>query len=135
MGCGGPPHPSPDCLTGSPMRISLSTKSSDHRRIERSSLKRRCLSLTLAGALLCLVPASVLSESRTANPSTQARGEILMLTSELMVVKSAEGTSILIPLSKDTPLDPSLKVGDLVEVVAAGSHVTSVKRLTFEPLQ
>jgi hypothetical protein len=58
-----------------------------------------------------------------------------MLTSELMVVKSAEGTSILIPLGKDTPLDPSLKVGDLVEVVAAGSHVTSVKRLTFEPLQ
>jgi len=87
----------------------------------------------LAATLLCLAPASVLSESSAA---AKARGEILMLTGELMVVKSAEGTSILIPLDKGTPLDPLLKVGDLVEVAAvSGSHVTSVKRLTPEPLQ
>jgi len=118
------------------MRILLSTESLGHRRIERSPLKRRCLWLTLAATLLCLVPASVLSESSTAKPSTQAHGEILMLTSELLVVKSAEGTSILIPLGKDTPLDSPLTVGDLVEVIAiSGNHVTSVKRLAPEPLQ
>lgn len=87
----------------------------------------------LAATLLCLAPASVLSESSAA---AKVRGEILMLTSELMVVKSAEGTSVLIPLDKGTPLDPLLKVGDLVEVVAvSGNHVTSVKRLAPEPLQ
>jgi hypothetical protein len=90
----------------------------------------------LAATLLCLAPASVLSESSAAAPAAKVRGEILMLTSELMVVKSAEGTSVLIPLDKGTPLDPLLKVGDLVEVVAvSGNHVTSVKRLAPEPLQ
>ena len=59
-----------------------------------------------------------------------------MLTSELIVVKSADGTSILIPLRKDTTVDASLKVGDHVEVVATPDRqVTSVKKLTPDPLR
>jgi len=81
----------------------------------------------LAATLLCLAPASVLSESSAAAPAAKMRGEILMLTSELMVVKSAEGTSVLIPLDKGTPLDPLLKVGDLVEVL--GERASAVAEL------
>jgi hypothetical protein len=57
-----------------------------------------------------------------------------MLTGELIVVKSADGTSILIPLGKDTPVDSSLKVADRAEVVVTpDNHVSSVKKLTDEP--
>jgi hypothetical protein len=53
-----------------------------------------------------------------------------------VVVKSADGTSILIPLGKDTTVDASLKVGDHVEVVATPDRqVTSVKKLTPDPLR
>lgn len=54
-----------------------------------------------------------------------------MLTSELIVVKSADGTSILIPLDKHTSLDSTVSVGDRVEVSAAPDYrIISVKRLT-----
>ena len=97
-------------------------------------MNTRCLGFTLAAVLVCLGPASVLPESGPASPLTQVRGEVLMLTSELVVVKSAEGTSTLIPLSKGTPLDLSLKVGDQVEVVVTSdNHLTSVKKLALEP--
>jgi hypothetical protein len=77
-----------------------------------------------------LVAAPALSQSGPVTPPTQARGEVLMLTSELIVVKSADGTSILIPLGKDTTVDASLKVGDQVEVVASPDRqVASIKKL------
>ncbi len=64
------------------------------------------------------------------------RGEMVMLTTELVVVKSIEGTSILIPLGKDAKIDPTLKVGDRVEVVVTpDNQVSSVKKLTPEPLR
>lgn len=86
--------------------------------------------------MLVLLPISASSEAVPATPPIQVRGEILMLTGELVVVKSAEGTSILIPLGKDSPLDSSLKVGDLVEVVVtSGNHVASVKKLAPDPLR
>jgi hypothetical protein len=54
-----------------------------------------------------------------------------MLTSELIVVKSADGTSILIPLDKHTALDSTVTVGDRVEVSAAPDYrIISAKRLT-----
>jgi hypothetical protein len=57
-----------------------------------------------------------------------------MLTSELIVVKLADGTSILIPLRKDTTVDTSFKVGDQVEVVATqDQQVSSVKKVTSDP--
>ncbi len=45
-----------------------------------------------------------------------------MLTSELLVVRSADGTSILIPLGKDEVVETSIKVGDQVEVVVTSDH-------------
>ncbi|MBU6432565.1 MAG: hypothetical protein KJS98_04540 [Nitrospirae bacterium] len=94
-----------------------------------------CTWLVLA-AMLVPLPDPALSEAVPSTPPIQVRGEVQMLTSELVVVKSAEGTSILIPLGKDVPLDSSLKVGDRVEVVVtSGNHVTSVKKLTSDPLR
>jgi hypothetical protein len=59
-----------------------------------------------------------------------------MLTSELIVLKSADGTSILIPLGKDTTVDASLKVGDQVEVVATpNQQVILIKKVTSDPPQ
>lgn len=86
--------------------------------------------------MLMLLPVSALSEGVPSTLPTQIRGEGQMLTSELVVVKSAEGTSILLPLGKNTPLDSSLKVGDQVEVVViSGNHVAAVKKLAPDPLR
>lgn len=84
----------------------------------------------LAAMYILFLSTPALSQSGPSAPATQVRGEVLMLTSELVVVKSADGTNILIPLGKDATVDSSLKVGDQVEVVATSDHqVTSVKRL------
>jgi hypothetical protein len=81
-----------------------------------------------------LLSTPTLAQSGPASPPAQVRGEVLMLTNELIVVKSADGTSILIPLGKDTTVDASLKVGDHVEVVATPDrHVSSVKKVTSDP--
>jgi hypothetical protein len=78
-----------------------------------------------------LAPHLVLPEPGPAKPSPQVRGEVMMLTNELVVVKSPEGTSILIPLEKDTPIDSTLKVGDQVEVSSGpDKRIISIKRLT-----
>jgi hypothetical protein len=45
-----------------------------------------------------------------------------MLTSQLIVVRSADGTNILIPLGKDEVVDTSIKVGDQVEVVVTSEN-------------
>ena len=85
--------------------------------------------------VLVLLPIPAPTESGPAAPQTPVRGELVMLTTELVVVKSVEGTSILLPLGKDTKLDPVLKVGDRVEVVVTSdNHVSSVRILTSEPL-
>lgn len=80
---------------------------------------------------MLLIPTEVLPESGPSVPQVQTRGEVLMLTGELIVVKSEDGASILIPLNKNTALDSTVKVGDRVEVSAAPDYRTiSVKRLT-----
>jgi len=85
---------------------------------------------------LLLLSTPTLSQLDSAAPPLQVRGEVLMLTGELVVVKSADGTSILIPLGKDTTVDASLKVGDWVEIVARpDGQVTSVKKLAPDPLR
>jgi|CXWL01.1.fsa_nt_gi hypothetical protein len=85
-------------------------------------------------ALLLSTPA--LSQPDSATPPAQVRGEVVMLTNELVVVKSTAGTSILIPLGKDSIVDASLKVGEQAEVVVIPDrHVTSVKKLILDPLR
>ena len=107
----------------------------DRQPIKLILLSGCCSGLVLA-AMLVLLPVPTLSGAVSAPSPIQVRGEVQMLTSELVVVKSAEGTSILIPLGKDTPLDSSLKVDDRVEVVVtSGKHVVSVKKLAPDPLQ
>ena len=82
-----------------------------------------------------MLPIPVHPESDPAIPQMPVRGELVMLKRELIVVKSDEGTSILIPIGKDTELDPALKVGDQVEVVVIPeNYVSSVRKLTPEPL-
>jgi hypothetical protein len=92
--------------------------------------------LVCAAIFVLFLSTPARAQSSPSTPPPQVRGEVLMLTGELVVVKSAEGTSILIPLGKDTRLDASLKVGDSVEVVVtSGNHVTSVKKLASDPLR
>jgi hypothetical protein len=89
------------------------------------------LGLGLVIALVLLIPAAVLPESGPSMPLIQTRGEVLMLTGKLIVVKSADGTSILIPLDKHTTLDSTVKIGDRVVVsTVPNSRIISVKRLT-----
>jgi hypothetical protein len=65
--------------------------------------------------------------------SMQVRGEVLMWTSELVVVKQTDGTSVLFNMGKDAIVDASLKVGDRVEVrFTSDQHVISVRKLTTE---
>src|SRR5687767_5625487 len=59
------------------------------------------LVLAVIGVLLLSPPA--LSQSDPATPLSRVRGEVVMLTSELVVVKSTDGTNILIPLEKRRP--------------------------------
>jgi len=93
-------------------------------------LRERRWWLVCAAMSVLLLSPPALSQSDLSTPPAQIRGEVLMLTSELVVVKSADGTSILIPLGKGTTVDTSLKVGDQVEVVATPDrHVASVKKL------
>lgn len=104
--------------------------------IESRSLRGRSFLLALVAMCFLLLSIPALSQPDSAIPPTQVRGEVVMLTSELVVVKSADGTNILIPLGKDTIVDASLKVGEQAEVVATPDrHVTLVKKLTPDPLQ
>lgn len=113
------------------MTGALSPDRIDLHRTDHASLARRGLGLGLAIALVLLIPAAALSESGPSVPRRQTRGEVLMLTGELIVVKSADGTSILIPLDKHTTLDSTVQVGDRVEISAAPDYrIISVKRLT-----
>lgn len=92
-----------------------------------------CIALCV---LLLSTPA--LSQSSPSPPAKEVHGEVLMFTSELVVVKLADGVTILFRLEEDTPVDSSLKVADRVEVrVTSDDHVISVKKLTTgsEPLQ
>ena len=113
------------------MTLALAPGQSNRHRTERTPTPSRWLGLGLIIALVLLIPAAVLPESGPSMPLIQTRGEVLMLTGELIVVKSADGTSILIPLDKHTTLDSTVKVGDRVEISAAPDYrIISVKRLT-----
>lgn len=90
----------------------------------------------LVAIVLVLLPIPAHTESGPTALQTPVRGEMVMLTTELVVVKSVEGTSILIPLGKDAKFDPTLKVGDRVEVVVTpDNQASSVRKLTPEPLR
>lgn len=92
----------------------------------------------LVGTYASLLSNPILLQSSVPATSTEVRGEVLMLTGELVVVKVTDGRSILFHLGKDAILDSSVKVADRVEVRFTNDHhVISVKKLTAdaEPLQ
>lgn len=94
------------------------------------------LSTGFIAIVLALLPIPAHSESGPTAPQAPVRGEMVMLTTELVVVKSIEGTSILIPLDKDAKVDLMLKVGDRVEVIVTpDNQASSVKKLSAEPLR
>jgi hypothetical protein len=91
-----------------------------------------CIALCV---LLLSTPA--LLQSSPSPPVKEVHGEVLMFTSELVVVKLADGVTILFRLEENTPVDSSLKIADRVEVrFTSDDHVISVKKLTTgsEPL-
>jgi hypothetical protein len=105
--------------------------------IPRVSLGSRCRLVFIALYVL-LLPPSALSQSSSSPPLQHVHGEVLMLTSELAVVKLTDGTSVLYQLGKDATVDSSLKVADRVEVgFTSDHHVVLVKKLTgdTEPLR
>ncbi|MGA6828751.1 hypothetical protein ACO9S2_14215 [Nitrospira sp. NS4] len=80
-----------------------------------------------------LLQIPVPAQPDSAGLQAPVRGELVLLTVELVVVKSVEGTNILIPLGKDIKLDPGLKVGDRVEVfVTPGNQASSVSKMGSE---
>lgn len=102
----------------------------------RSLIVSQSFRLVLAAICVLLLSSPALSQSDPATPLSRVRGEVVMLTSELVVVKSTDGTSILIPLGKDSIVDASLKVGEQAEVVATPDRrVPSVKKLILDPLR
>ncbi len=99
--------------------------------IETRSIRSRRSWLVIAVVYGLLVSTLALSDSGPVVPEPQVRGEVVMLTSELIVVESAGGTNILIPIGKHIPVDASLQVDDQVEIVATPDRqVTSVKKTT-----
>ena len=106
------------------------------KELESRPLRGRSFLQALVAMCLLLLSTPALSQPDSAIPPTHVRGEVVTLTNEMVVVKSADGTSILIPLGKDSIVDASLKVGEQAEVVATPDrHVTSVKKLTPDPLR
>jgi hypothetical protein len=98
---------------------------------------RSSLPLLVGTHALLLSTPTVLEASSPTLPA-EVRGEVLMLTSELVVVKLTDGNSILFHLGKDAILDSSVKVADRVEVrFTTDHHVISVKKQTIdvEPLR
>jgi hypothetical protein len=88
----------------------------------------------VVAVVLFLLPIPAHAESGPATPQAPVRGEMIMLTTELVVVKSVDGTSTLIPLGKDTTLDPMVKVGDRIEVaITPDNQASSVKKLSADP--
>jgi hypothetical protein len=58
-------------------------------------------------------------------PPLQVRSDVLMLTSDLIAVKSSDGMSALIPFGKETTVDSGFKVGDRFEIIAASGNQTT----------
>lgn len=55
----------------------------------------------------------------------------MMLTNELIVVKSSDGTSVIFSLGKETSLDPLVKIGDQVEVfLSSTQHAVAIRTMS-----
>jgi hypothetical protein len=64
------------------------------------------------------------SDSKPAASSLQLlKGEVVMLSGEVCVVKDATGKSVLFKIDKGTEIDKSVKEGKTVEVSAAADGV------------
>jgi hypothetical protein len=67
------------------------------------------------------------SESVPLKQTSEVRGQVVMLTSEFIVVASQDGTNIHILLSADATMDHTVKTGDRVEIrIGAAGRATAV---------
>jgi hypothetical protein len=93
------------------------------------------LVLVAMSVLLLAPPALTQADFPRPPTSAEVRGEVVMLTSELVVVALVDGTRSLFHLGKDATVDSSVKVTDRVELrVTPDNHVISVKKLAVELL-
>jgi hypothetical protein len=71
--------------------------------------------------------AGVDSKSATSSPQSM-KGEVVMLSGEVCVVRDATGKSVLFKIDKGTKIDASVKEGKMVEVSAsADGQALSIK--------
>ncbi len=91
------------------------------------------LALTSLLALLTFFSIAKAADSPGANPQV-LRGEILMLTMDLVVVKDAQGSTTLVPLGKGAKVDQAIKVGDHAEVRVTGAgEAEAVTKSSAQP--
>lgn len=94
----------------------------------------RLLPLILLGCLLIIhahLPAY--GQQTTNKVATRVEGVVRMLTADLIVVKSPDGTSTLFSVTKETSLDPTIKAGDQVEVLMSSDHqATAIRKLSVK---
>lgn len=96
-------------------------------------MRRSVSFLTLSG-LLALLACSIAQAADGPGTNSQVlRGEVLMLTIDLVVVKDAEGATTLVPLVKGAKVDQAIKVGDHVEVRVTGTG--EAETVTKSPAQ
>ncbi len=86
----------------------------------------------LAILALLYVSSAGLIQAESPTPTQVVRGEIFMLTTELVVVIADDGTRELFRLDKATRVDSAITVGDRVEVRLTPDHqVLSITKLTL----
>ncbi|MGH8863472.1 MAG: hypothetical protein ACREVZ_02310, partial [Burkholderiales bacterium] len=70
------------------------------------------------------------SKSATSSPQSM-KGEVVMLSEEVCVVRDATGKSVLFKIDKGTKIDGSVKEGKTVEVTASDDgRALSIKEVS-----
>lgn len=87
-----------------------------------------CLLFVAITTLLVESPA-LRSESISSNEVSQVKGQLVMLSREIIVVLSPEGTNIIIPLFRDAHIDHALKEGEQVMVLISSDRAVAVRRM------
>jgi hypothetical protein len=86
--------------------------------------------LTFAALMLMLPLTFVHSESVPLKQTSEAKGQVVMLTSDLIILAPQDGKNIFIPIAAGATIDNTLKTGDQVEVrVGSDDRATAVHKL------
>jgi hypothetical protein len=82
-------------------------------------------------AITTVVTGNSPGQSETIPPDqpSQVRGQLVMLSRDVIVVVSPEGTNIIIPLVPDAHIDHALKEGEQVLVLISADRAVAVRRV------